>query len=214
MTTSTPPEDTFTTSINAAVIASIGTVPVLIRSVTVILWTWFLKEFHIVYACFSGGFFTKNKGSLQRRLIPTPRTYRNTSTSTGNAVVTADIGTVPMKITQSVPVIPIACFYNLCFIVYVRMFWRSFLQKSLICESFAFPIKKWRNPSNIWCQNPHLRNHLRHLRQHLHPYYTVLPFHPYDDVSVSWFVDLCQQVLAYHERPTQKGQSGGHHKLS
>ena len=41
------------------------------------------------------------------------------------------------------------------------------------------------------------------------------PFTPYDDVSVSWFVDLCQQVLTYPmKNPRKKGQSGGHHKLS
>ena len=55
-------------------------------------------------------------------------------------------------------------------------------------------------------KEPSRQHFHQHLRQHLQ--YTLItrpcPFTPYDDVSVSWFVDLCQQVLAYHKRTTRK----------
>ena len=76
----------------------------------------------------------------------------------------------------------------------------AFYKNSLICESFAFPIKM-KEPFKCLMSMPHLRNHLR---QHLHPYHTSLPFHPYDDVSVSWFVDLCRQVLTYPMKDPRK----------
>ena len=180
---------------------------------TVILWTWFLKEFHIVYAC-SEEFLPEIKEAF-KRLISTPHTYGITTTTRQHIrhrwyrYRTYENHTISTRDPDHV-------FSITCFIVYVSVLEKLFTKISHTHKSFAFPIKKWRNPLNVWCQRPHLRNRLRqHLRQHLHPYRTSLPFHPLRwrvCFMVCWFMST--GVDLSYERPTQKGQSGGHHKLS